>query len=119
MVPGGLFRTVAERKRQTRYDPITMSILDFFSNLFGGGDPYGGHDPNDLEMFWRIEHELDQAERGAQTTEQALQKLNLKSVAQAERVKGAYGQRHMGDPAFQQAAIEFQTRVQLGNMRQH
>ena len=36
-----------------------MSILDFFSNLFGGGDPFGGHNPDDLEMFWRIEHELE------------------------------------------------------------
>lgn len=68
-------------------------------------------------MFWRIEHELDQAERGEQSTEDALRKLGLKSVAQAERVKGAYGQRHMGNPAFQQAAVEFQTRVQLGNMQ--
>lgn len=96
-----------------------MSILDFFSNLFGGGDPFGGHNPDDLEMFWRIEHELDQAERGEQSIQEALQKLNLKSVAQAERVKGAYGQRHMGNPAFQQAAMEFQMRVQLGSMRQN
>ncbi len=92
-----------------------MSILEFFSNLLGGGDPFGGHNPDDLEMFWRIEHELDQAERGVQTQEQALQKLNLKSVAQAERVKGAFAERHMGNPAFQQAAMEFQTRVQLAS----
>lgn len=91
-----------------------MSFFDMISGLFGGGDPFGGLDPNDLEMFWKIEHELDQAERGEQTETQALQKLGLGSVSKARNVMGEYGQRHMGNPAFQQAAVEFQTRTHLG-----
>lgn len=94
-----------------------MSIFDFITNLFGGGDPFGGLDPNDLEMFWKIEHELDQAERGHQTEAQALQKLNLKSRSQAENVMGAYSQRHGTNPAFAQAATNFQLRVQMGQYR--
>lgn len=91
-----------------------MSFFDMISGLFGGGDPFGGLDPNDLEMFWKIEHELDLAERGEQTEEQALQKLRLSSVSKARKVMGEYGQRHMGNPAFQQAAVAFQTRTHLG-----
>ncbi len=92
-----------------------MSIFDVFSKLFGGGgDPFGGLDPDDLEMFWKIEHELDQAERGAQTTREALQKLRLPSVSKARDVMGEYSQRHMGKPAFQQAAVDFQMRTHVG-----
>lgn len=97
-----------------RYSQVAMSIFDMISGLFGGGDPFGGLDPDDLEMFWKIEHELDQAERGEQTEAQALQKLGLKSVSKARNVMGQYSQRHMGKPAFQQAAIAFQTRTHLG-----
>ncbi len=91
-----------------------MSILGMISALFGGGDPFAGLDPDDLEMFWKIEHELDQAERGEQTEAQALQKLGLHSVSQARDVMGQYGQRHLGNPAFQQAAVAFQTRTLMG-----
>ena len=85
------------------------------SNFDGGKDEFAGLDPDDVEMYWRIQHDLDQIE-GAPTAAQrpVLDKYNLHSVDHGRGVQAAYHARHGEHPEFEAAA----RRVRLGRQVQ-
>jgi hypothetical protein len=98
-----------------------MSFIgDLIGNLFGGGggggDPFRGLDPNDVEMYWKLESAIDTGERngGDPVIKQNLAQYGLKSRSQAEHVMAAYHERHGHTPEFAQAATAVQMRVQMG-----
>jgi len=94
-----------------------MSFLsNLISSLFGRGDAFAGLDPEDLTMFWRIEHDLDQVDRDEQDLKTVLAKYNVSSRSKLENAMGAYGQLHSHKPEFAQAARDFHLKVQMGNM---
>ncbi len=96
-----------------------MSFLkSFLESLFGsssggGGDPFAGHDPDDLEMYWVIDHELTQVDEGQLPLQDVLRSHGVSSRSQLEHVQGAYGQRHQNKPEFNQACVRVQTRIQM------
>lgn len=89
-----------------------MSIFDILSGIFGATtDEFAGHDPDDIEMYWRLGHDLDAVEDAPKAEQKPiLQKYNLRSVDHGRNVQAAYHARHGAHPDFAAAA----TRVQLG-----
>lgn len=98
--------------------------MSFFSELIGkifggGGDDFAGMDPDDITMYWRIDHDLDQVDREEQGLAEVLAKYQVSSRRKLEKAKDAFAIRHGQNPAFQQAGIQVQTQIQLGNMHKY
>ncbi len=98
-----------------------MGILDAILGLFGGGNAkvdFGKINPDDVEAYWRVDHDVDQGERaGAAELAQALAKWGLKDLAHWEKVKGALGERHSSNPEFSMAASRVQYELQMKSMQ--
>lgn len=91
-----------------------MGLLNALTSLFKGLD-FGRIDPNDLQIGWRVELELDQAEReGDAQLAAALDKYGLSSMGHWEKVKNALDERHMANPEYQAAL----TRVRAEHQQQ-
>ena len=92
-------------------------ILEVIRNLFSGGSAapdFAGHDPDDVEQYWRLDHVIDEAEReGEAALQRALQEHGFKNLAHWERVKGNYCLRHAENPDFNAAAVRVQTQLQM------
>ena len=98
-----------------------MGLLDLILGMFAGKKSvnFGNVDPDNIESFWIVDHELDQAERESpQALATALAKWGLKSMDHWEEVQGALHQRHGQNPDFNMAAARVQQRVQTANMSQ-
>jgi len=98
-----------------------MGFLDIILGLFGGKKSvnFGNVNPDDIESYWLVDHELDQAERESPQAHQAcLAKWGLKSMDHWDQVKGELYQRHGQNPDFNMAAARVQQRVQNANMAQ-
>ncbi len=81
----------------------------------GDADEFAGLDPDDLEMYWRIEHDLGRIEDAPQSAQRpVLDRYNLRSVDHGRNVQAAYHARHRSDPDFVAAA----RRVELGRQVQ-
>lgn len=93
-------------------------LTDLIAKLGGGGgDPFAGLDPDDIEMYWKLESAIDTGERngGEPAVKQNLAAFGLRSRSQAENAMAAYHQRHGHKPEFAQAATAVQMRVQMAN----
>lgn len=96
-----------------------MGLLDAILGLFGGSAKidYGKINPDDIEAYWRVDHDVDQGERaGPAELAQALAKWGLKDMAHWEKVKEALAVRHNSNPEFAMAASRVQYEAQMANM---
>ncbi len=96
-----------------------MSIIDVIIGLFSSdsSNDFAGQDPDDMDIYWRMDHDIDQAEReGEQALAAALQKYNLKSMDHWETVSGNYCQRHQGNPEFMCASTKVNTEAFMGQV---
>jgi hypothetical protein len=87
-------------------------MFDTILGMFGGRqDDFAGLDPDDMEMYWRIGHDLDAVQDARKDHRMpVLRKYNLRSVDHGRDVQAAYHARHGAHPDFAAAA----TRVLLG-----
>lgn len=96
-----------------------MRVLDRVLRVFRRAQPidYGAIDPDDLEAYWRLEHDVDHAERhGDGALAAALRRWGLADREHVERVKLALDARHRANPAFAMAAVRVQYERQLARM---
>ncbi len=96
-----------------------MSLLDLLLDIFRRprAPDFGQVDPDDLEAYWRLDHDVDQAERkGPAALAAALARWGLNDKAHAERVQAALAERHGAKPEFAMAAARVQYEQQLANM---
>ncbi len=96
-----------------------MGLLDAILGLFGGPAKvdYGKINPDDVEAYWRVDHDVDQGERaGPAELAQALAKWGLKDMAHWEKVKEALAVRHNGNPEFAMAASRVQYQAQMASV---
>lgn len=96
-----------------------MRVIDRVLAVFRRSPPidYGAVDPDDLEAYWRLEHDVDQAERrGDDALAAALRRWGLADRDHVERVKAALGARHREKPEFAMAAVRVQYERQLARM---
>lgn len=100
-----------------------MGFLDIIKGILGGDSgpvSFGNVDPDDIESYWLVDHELDQAERqGEEALSAALAKWGLKSMSHWEDVQGALYQKHGQNPDFTMAASRVQHRVQMASLSEH
>jgi hypothetical protein len=93
-----------------------MGILDMVLGLFGGGGKvnFGKMNPDNVEDYWRADHEVDQGERqGPDAHRAALAKWGFSSAGAFENAQGAMAQRHQHNPDFAMAASRVQYEVQM------
>ncbi|MCA9674053.1 MAG: hypothetical protein H6708_34040 [Kofleriaceae bacterium] len=100
-----------------------MGLLDVILGIFGGGGGGGGKvnfgnvNPDDIESYWVVDHEIDQAERaGEAELAAAFARWGLKNMDHWEQVKGALYQRHGQNPDFSMAAGRVQHRIQMASV---
>jgi hypothetical protein len=97
-----------------------MSIIDLILGLFGGKKKidFGRLHPDDIDGYWRVDHDLDQAERrGGNATAEALAKYGLRSTDHAEEVKHAIFEKHGQTPEFKMAGLRVAFDIQVGEMQ--
>jgi len=98
-----------------------MGLLDIILGMFGRKKAvdFGKVNPDDIESYWLVDHQLDQAEReGPQALQACLARWGLSSMDHWDQVKGALYQRHGHHPDFNMAAARVQQRVQTAEMSQ-
>jgi hypothetical protein len=97
-----------------------MGLLDIILGIFGGKQKpvdFGKVNPDDIEAYWRVDHDVDQAERkGAGELAAALAKWGLRDMAHWEQVKAALVERHGDNPEFSMAASRVGYELQAQNM---
>jgi hypothetical protein len=96
-----------------------MGLLDTILGLFGKPRPidFGKIDPDDVEAYWRVDHDVDQAERaGPAQLAQALATWGLRDMAHWEQVQGALAERHQANPQFAMAASRVQMQAQMASI---
>ena len=78
-------------------------VIEFFKNLFGGGDggdDFWGHDPDNLEIYWLLDHEMATVENGEKPIDEVLQKFNSKNRQHVDQVMGTIPGDMRGIPPF-------------------
>lgn len=92
-------------------------MLDWLMSLFKSGPDFGNMNPDDYEAYWRADHEIDQAERESPAAlKAALGKYGARSKDHWDEIKGAFHQRHSGNPDFMMAASRVNYSVQMENV---
>jgi hypothetical protein len=93
--------------------------------LFGGSsepkDDFAKLDPNDLEAWWRVDHELDQAERESPAAlAQVRAHYGVRDEDHWSAVRASFHRRHSKTAEYFMAPGRAQVRVQLQDMsRKH
>ncbi len=98
---------------------VVMGLLDIILGMFGGSAKvdFGKVNPDDVEAYWRADHDIDQGERaGPAELAAALGKWGLKDMDHWEKVKGALGERHVNNPEFSMAASRVNFDEQMKSM---
>ena len=95
-----------------------MGFLDSILGLFGGGKiDYGKIDPDDVEAYWRADHDIDKGERaGEAELVQALAKWGMRSKAHWEEVGSALLDRHKDKPEFAMACTRVSYELQMSSI---
>jgi hypothetical protein len=91
--------------------------------LFGGSsepkDDFARLDPNDLESLWRVDHELDQAERHSEAAlAQVRARYGIRNEEHWDAVRASYHRRHGRTADYFMAPGRAQVRAQLQDMAQ-
>jgi hypothetical protein len=95
-------------------DAAAMGFIDALLGIFSGKVDFGKIDPDDIEAYWRADHDIDQAEReGEAELAQALARWGLADLAHWEKVESALLDRHKDNPAFAMAASRVGFEVQM------
>jgi hypothetical protein len=77
---------------------------------------FGKVDPNDVEAYWRLERDIDQAERkGRAELAAALSAWGLRDMKHYEAVKEALNERHGNNPDFSMAAARVNFEAQMNS----
>jgi hypothetical protein len=96
-----------------------MSILDLLLGLFGGPRKVdlGRVSPDDLDAYWKIDREVDQAERkGDAALAQVFSSYGIRDRDHFDRIKGALHERHGQNPEFKMGAARVGFEVQMREM---
>ncbi len=96
-----------------------MRLLDIVLSLFKGTSKldFGRLDPDDLEVYWRADHQIDQAERrGAAELAAALASWGLRDLDHWEKAKSGLLGRHGNNPEFKMAGLRVNFDIQLAHM---
>jgi hypothetical protein len=96
-----------------------MSILDLILGLFGSTRKvdFGRINPDDVDAYWKIDREVDQAERkGAADLAQVFSSYGIRDKDHFDSIKGALHQRHGENPEFKMGAVRVGFEVQMREM---
>jgi hypothetical protein len=96
-----------------------MGLLDMILGLFGGQKKvdFGTINPDDVDGHYRVDHELDQAERqGPAALAQALARYQLRSLEHWSEIQASFFERFGQTPDFKMAALRVGFEIQIQNM---
>jgi len=97
-----------------------MELIETLLSWLGSHKPsvdFGKVNPDSVDDYWRLDHDIDQAERkGPAELSAALAKWGLRDLKHVERVKSELFERHGKKPDFSMGAVRVSYAAQTANM---